>query len=145
MPFGEGIQNSHPFKLKAGESTGKGSLDPSSQGSQAEGIPRRDTKGIGCHTQTPFLNPNFFNQWYGIKNVARVRINGESCIALPNNSTQINTIISCWKLFFWSKTPVRPSRQMSHLYWPGNSLTQPMGYVVIQVQVDGSRAMMKIK
>ena len=45
-----------------------------------EGTP----KAVGHHTQTPFLNPSPFHQWYGIENVARVRINGESCMALLN-------------------------------------------------------------
>ena len=42
--------------------------------------------------QTPFLNSNPFLQWYGVKNVAKVRINGESCMALLDNGVQINTI-----------------------------------------------------
>ena len=43
--------------------------------------------------QSPFLNPDPFYQWYGIKNIARVRVNGESCMALLDNGTQINTIM----------------------------------------------------
>ena len=42
--------------------------------------------------QTPFLNPDPFQQWYGIKNIARVKINGESCMALLDNGAQVNTI-----------------------------------------------------
>ena len=52
-----------------------------------------DTQGIKCHTKTPFLNTDPFNKWYGIKNVPRVRVNGESCMALLNSGTQINTIM----------------------------------------------------
>ena len=37
-------------------------------------------------SQTPFLNPDPFQQWYGIENVAKVKINGESCMALLDNS-----------------------------------------------------------
>ena len=92
MSLGEGIQVSYPFKLKGGDSTGKGSPDPSSQGDQAKGAPGGDVQGIGSYTQTPFLNPNPFHQWYGVKNIAKVRINGESCMALLDNGTQINTI-----------------------------------------------------
>ena len=92
MPIGEGIQNSHPSKLKGGDGTGEGSLDPSSQSNQAEGIPGEDTQGIGHHTQTPFLNHDPFHQWYGIENVAMVRINRESCMALLVDGAQINTI-----------------------------------------------------
>ena len=43
--------------------------------------------------QTAFLNPDPFNQWYGIENVARVRVNGESFMALLDNGAQSNTIM----------------------------------------------------
>ena len=46
---------------KEGTALGEGRLDPSSQGSQTKGAPRGDTQGIGCHTQTPFLNPDPFH------------------------------------------------------------------------------------
>ena len=42
--------------------------------------------------QTPFLNPDPFQHWHGVKNIARLRINGESCMALLDNGAQINTI-----------------------------------------------------
>ena len=44
-------------------------------------------------SQTPFLNPDPFQQWYGIENVAKVKINGESCMALLDNGVQVNTIL----------------------------------------------------
>ena len=34
-----------------------------------------------------------FQQWYRIENVAKVKINGESCMALLDNGTQVNTIM----------------------------------------------------
>ena len=43
-------------------------------------------------SQTPFLNQDPFQQWYGIENVAKV-INGESCMALLDNGAQVNTIM----------------------------------------------------
>ena len=43
--------------------------------------------------QTPFLNLDPFPQWYEIENVAKVKINGESCMALLDNGAQVNTII----------------------------------------------------
>ena len=67
-------------------------MGPSRKGDHAKGTPRWDAQGIGHCMQTPFLNPNPFHQWYGIENVARVRVNGESCMALLDNGTQINTI-----------------------------------------------------
>ena len=90
MSIGEGIQNSHPFKLTGGDGAREGSPDPSSQGSQAKGTPGGDAQGVGHDTQIHFLNPIPLHQWYGIKNVARLRINRESCMALLDNGTQIN-------------------------------------------------------
>ena len=121
MPIGKGIKNSHPFKLKGGDGTREGSPDPFSQGDQVEDAPGWDAQAIGHQTQIPFLNPNPFHWWYGIKNVARVRINGESCMALLDKGAQIKHYHAgfCWESFFWGRTPVRPSRQMSHLSRPG--------------------------
>ena len=42
MPFGEGIQNSQPFKLKGGDGTGEESPDPSNQDGPAESTPGGD-------------------------------------------------------------------------------------------------------
>ena len=61
---------------KEGMALEKGAHTP-----QAKGAPGGDTQGIGHCTQTPFLNPNPFHQWYGIENVAKVSGNGESCMA----------------------------------------------------------------
>ena len=93
MPIGEGIQNRHPFKPKGGDGTREGSPDPSCQDGQAKGALGGDAQGVGHHIQTPFLNPDPFYQWYGIKNVAWVGINGESCMTLLNNGAKINTIM----------------------------------------------------
>ena len=139
LHVGEGIPNRLTFKLKGGDGTKEGSLDPSRKSDHAEGTPRRDAKDIVHHTQSPFLNPDPFHWWYGIKNVARVRINRESCMALLDNDTQINTIT----LGFVENHSLDVG-SLSDLVgaWVayvglGNALTQPMGYVVIRVQVDG--------
>ena len=55
--------------------------------------PKGSTQGIEQHALTPFLNPDPFQQWHGVKNVAKVKINRESCMALLDNSMQINTIM----------------------------------------------------
>ena len=61
LPVGEGIQRRLTFKLKGGDSAKEGSPGPSRKNNHTEGAPRQDAKGIGCHTQTPFLNPNPFH------------------------------------------------------------------------------------
>ena len=43
--------------------------------------------------QTPFLNLDPFQQLYWIENIAKVKINGESCMALLDNGAQVNTIM----------------------------------------------------
>ena len=50
------------------------------------------SEGIKSTSQTSFLNPDPFQRWYGIENVAKVKINGESCMALLDNGAQVNTI-----------------------------------------------------
>ena len=138
MSVGEGIKNSQPFKLKGGDSAREGSLDPSSQGGQAKGTPGGDTQGIGCCTQTPFLNPNPFHWWYGIKNVAKVRINRESCMAL-NNSMQINAIMPGFvENHYFDVGPLSDLvGKWVACVGLGNALTWPLGYVSIWVQMDG--------
>ena len=92
MSDDEGLQISYPFKLEGGEGNGEGSPDPSTQDRQAKGAPGGDAQSIKLQQQTPFLNPNLFLQWYGVENIAKVRINGESCMALLDNGVQINTV-----------------------------------------------------
>ena len=73
--------------------------------------------GIKASLQTPFLNPDSFQQWYGIENVAKVKINGESCMALLDNGAQVNTITlryvskhSCkWDQLLTSWVPKSPA------------------------------------
>ena len=139
VPVGEGIQISYPFKLKEGDSTGEGNLYSSSQGDQAKGAPRGDAQVVGHCMQTPFLNPNPFHWLYGINNVAKVRINRESCMTLLDNGAQINTImLSFVEDCSFDVGPLSDlvCRWVTRV-GRGNVLTQPLGYVVMWVQVDG--------
>ena len=138
VPISEGIKDSYPFKPKGGDGTEEGSLDHSSQGDQAKDTPGGDAQGMRHHTQTPFLNPNPFHRWYGTKNLAKVRVNSKSCMALLDNGSQINTITpnfveSC-------SLEVGPLSDLVGgqvtCVGLGNSLTQLIGYVIIWIQVD---------
>ena len=88
--------------------------------------------------QTPFLNSDPFQQWYGIENIARVKINGESCMALLDNGAQVNTImpryVSDHSLQVGPITHLMGSRVTC--VGLGNAYTRPLGYVMIQPQVD---------
>ena len=139
LPIGEGIQNWSIFKPKGGDGTKEGSPGPYSKGGHTKGTPRWFTQGIWHYTQTPFLNPDPFHWWYGVENIAWVRVNGESCMALLDNDTQINSIMpgfveNC-------SLNVRPLPDLVGGWVTcvglGNALTKPMGYVIIWVQVDG--------
>ena len=89
--------------------------------------------------QTTFLNPDPFQHLYGIENVAKVKINGESCMALLDNGVQMNTITPRYVkehfLQVGSITDLMGSRVTC--VGLGNAYTRPLDYVVIQVQVDG--------
>ena len=84
--------------------------------------------------------------WYGVENIARVRINGESCMALLNNGAQIDTItlkyVSDHLLQMGPITDLIGAKVAC--VGLGNAYTRPLGYVIIQVQVE-FRAMMKIR
>ena len=73
------------------------------------------------------------------KNVARVRINGERCMALLDNGGQINTImpkyISVHALLVGPITSLLGAKVAC--VGLGNAYTRSLGYVVIWVQVDG--------
>ena len=131
----EGIE----FKLKRGDGTKEGSPDPSRKGNSTKGAPGWGAQGIEHSMQTPFLNPNPFQQWYGVKNMARVRVNGESCMALLGNGAQINAIT-----LSFAEEHSLDLGPLTNLVggWVscvglGNVLTQPLGYVVIWIQEDG--------
>ena len=89
--------------------------------------------------QTPFLNTDPFQQWYGIENMAKVKINGESCMALLDNSAQVNTIML--RYVKEHSLPVGPVTDLMGskvtCIGLGNAYTRLLGYVVIQDQVDG--------
>ena len=88
--------------------------------------------------QISFLNPDPFQQWYGIENVAKVKINGESCMTLLDNGAQVNTIMPRYvhehSLQVGPITDLMGSKVAC--VGLGNAYTRPLGYVVIQGQVD---------
>ena len=89
--------------------------------------------------QNLFLNPDPFQQWYGIENIAKVKVNGESCMALLDNSNQVNAIMPRYvrdhSLQVGPFTDLMGSKITCVEL--GNAYTRPLGYVVILVQVDG--------
>ena len=102
--------------------------------------PDRGSQGIKPPQQTPFLKIQTpFNIGMESKNIARVRINGESCIALLDNGAQTNTITP--KYVSDHSLQVGPITNLlgTKVTCVGlvNTCTRPLGYVVILVQVDG--------
>ena len=139
LPIDKSIKNRFTFKLQGGDDTKEGSLDPSDESDHANDAPRRSAQGIEQCTQTPFLNPDPFQQWHGVENVAKVRINGESCMALLDNGTQINTIIPSYVKSCSLKVGLITDLVGRWVACVGleNTYTQPLGYVIVQVQVEG--------
>ena len=74
-----------------------------------------------------------------MKNIVKVRINGESCMALLDNGVQVNTITPKY-----IKEHSLPVGLITDLMGSkvtciglGKAYTRPLGYVIIWVQVDG--------
>ena len=122
-----------------GDGNDEGSLDPSDNHKCHKEPSDRGFQGVKTTLQTPFLNPNPFQWWYGIENIAKVKINGESCMALLDNGAQVNTItprhVSNHSLQVGPITNLMGSKVAC--VGLGNAYKRPLGYVVIQVQVDG--------
>ena len=73
-----------------------------------------------------------------MENIAKVKINRESCMALLDNGVQVNTITPRYV-----KEHSLPMGPITNLMGStvaciglGNAYTRPLGYIVIQVQVD---------
>ena len=78
-------------KPEGGDGTKQGSPSPQEKATTLN-APQGGTPGVKHNMQAPFLNIDTFTHWYRIKNVARVRVNGDICIALLGNGAQINTV-----------------------------------------------------
>ena len=74
-----------------------------------------------------------------MENIAKVKINGESCMALLGNGAQVNTITP--RYVKEHSLPVGPITDLMDskvtCIGLGNAYTKPLGYVIIRVQVDG--------
>ena len=88
--------------------------------------------------QTLFLNPDPFQHLHGVENMAKVKINGESCMALLDNGMQINTItpnyVKNHSLEMGLITDLIGTRVAC--MGLGNTYTRPLGYIIVWVQVD---------
>ena len=126
-------------KWQGGDGVKEGSQDPSSNGQHPKEPPGGGSQGIKPPPQTTFLNPDPFQCWHEAENIARVRINGKTCIALLDNGAQINTITPKYLSDHWLQVgPITNILGTKVAYIGlGNAYTRPLGYVIIWVQVDG--------
>ena len=74
-----------------------------------------------------------------MENIAKVKINGESCVALLDNGVQVNTItlryIKEHSLLVGPITDLMGSKVTC--IGLGNAYSRLLGYMIIQAQVDG--------
>ena len=126
-------------KWQGGDSIKEGSPDLSGNSQHTKEPPDRGSHGKKPPQQTPFLNPDPFQHWHGVKNVARVRINGENCIALLDNGAQFNTITPKYVSDHSLQMGLITNLLGAKVTCVGldNAYTRPLGYIIIQVQVDG--------
>ena len=139
MPTCKDFQGKETVKQQGEDSNDEGSPDPPSNNQCHKEPPDRGSQGIKTTPQTPFLNPDPFQCWHGVEDVARVRINGDSCMAPLYNGAQINTIapkyISDHSLQMGPITNLLGTKVTC--MGLGNAYTRPLGDVFIWVQVDG--------
>ena len=111
---------------------------PSNNNKCHEEPPDRGSWGIKTTLKTPFLNPDPFQQWYGIDIVARLKINGGSCMNLLDNGAQINTITPGYISEHSLQVGLITNLMGSKVACMGlaDACTRPLGYVMIRVQVD---------
>ena len=73
-----------------------------------------------------------------MENVAKVKINGEGCMALLDNGAQVNTIMM--RYVKEHSLPVGPITDLmgskATCVGLGNTYIKPLGYMIIWVQVD---------
>ena len=135
----EDHQGQEAVKQEGGDGNGEGSLGTSKISQCHKEPPTGGSRGIESSLQTPFLNPDLFQQWYSMEDVTKVKINGESYMALLDNGVQVNTItlryVKEHSLPVGLITDLRGSKVTC--IGLGNAYTRPLGYVVIWVQVDG--------
>ena len=139
MPPGKDFKGKETVKWQGGDGIKEGSPDPSDNSQCIKEPPDRGSQGIKSSQQTPFLNPDPFQHWHGVKNMARVRIDGKSCMVLLDNGAKINTIMLKYirdhTLQMGLITDLLDAKVAC--MGLGNAYTRPLGYVVILVQVDG--------
>ena len=104
-------------------------------------MPGWDALGIKQQMPPPFLNPDPYNWWYRVENVAGASINGQKFWVSLANGCQVNSVTPP-QFITMSDIPMGP---LSHLI-PGGKMKMAglggkdsflMGYVIIRVQVDG--------
>ena len=126
-----------PLNFK-GESQ-EGSLSPSEKTGHTVGIPDQNVLFTKPQQQTPFLNPNPFSIWCGIKNIAPVRISEESSMALLHNGCQVNTVtpefIEACSLNVGLRSNMIGGRMS--MVGLGGMHTCLLSYIIIRVQVYG--------
>ena len=104
-------------------------------------IPGRESLNIKTSQKTPFLNPDPLTQWSGLKNIAKVRIDGESSWALLNNGSTINAMTP--EFVKAQSLDVSPLSNLVNSMVGINGFEglfpQPLSYIIIRVQVEGVR------
>ena len=91
--------------------------------------------------KTPFLNPDPLTHWSGPENIAHVKINGGSTWALLDSGSTINSVSP--EFIQICSLDIDPLSDLSDgtlgINGFGGVHTQPLGYVIIRVQVEGVR------
>ena len=126
------------FKLE-GMDNGEGRPDLSEVDGCSAGYPRWGSLSIQTSQRAPFLKPDPLTHWSGPENIAQVKINDERSWALLDSGSTINVVTPEFiKACFLDMGPLSNLVDGTlKINGFGGLFFQPLGYVIISVQVEG--------
>ena len=121
--------------------TKEGIAKKGGQAHQKPAVAQQACPNIKTSQKTPFLNPDRLTCWSGAKNIAQIRIDGESSCALLDNGSTINAVTP--EFVEVQSLDISPlSNLISGIMGIngfGGLFSQPLAYIIIKVQVEGVR------
>ena len=102
-------------------------------------IPGWESLSLKTSQKTPLLNPDPLTHWSGPKNIAQVRINSKTSWALLDNGSPINAVtqesVEACSLDVHLLSDLVNGMMGINSF--GGFFSQPLGYNIIRVQVEG--------
>ena len=104
--------------------------------------PGRDSKvGAGWNTPCSYWNEDVQDRWLGLENISQILVNSQLVTALIDNGARMNTVTPLFVkrhgLEVGSIDDLNRHRGRIPVSCSGGYYTEPLGYVLIRVQLPG--------